>query len=250
MEPGRAELDDAVVELLRDFCREPVARACSRSWNAHLYDALHLGVRLRFLQAVRQKGLLNFHHSTFRDLGGLQESATYQFDIAADGSYVGHWSRTFDAWTSDSERQRGTWAIDGKDLVLSTLGPPADEPTSTAYGQRECERSRYAPAGRVFAIPCDLVLTRRSDGTSALPWEYAARGLAPRSSHGRSEPAAVELAPRSPSPEPSAVHFVTIDGAPHEVSLDIVNNYPECDWERLMRVRMRFGIGGAVNFGG
>ncbi|CAE7204655.1 unnamed protein product [Symbiodinium natans] len=149
------------------------------------------------------------------------------------------WTRTYDAWSSQGEQHYGRWSLEGERVCCETL-EPREEASETEM--------RYAPAGYKFAVPIDDILSAQGgyfqakDGSKAADWELPAR--TGKLDEGMWEPVQAT--------EPEAVHrparadarYVEIDGVVHEVAGDIVANWPEDQWPRLMRCRLRFGIRG------
>mmetsp|Transcript_51475 Transcript_51475/g.122417 ORF Transcript_51475/g.122417 Transcript_51475/m.122417 type:complete len:265 (-) Transcript_51475:59-853(-) len=260
-----AVLDERSQLNILGYIFEPAARLCCRDWAAFLFESLQLQHRIDFAKALHALGdrgtdALMYHHSAVRALGHeFEECVSYQFYFYPKGSYDMQWNRTFDGWTSESEQQVGHWQVAGDKVRCSTeAGPEVD-----------ASRVRYARAGLVFEIPVEDVLSYQTSADNAAPlWEYLARGLAPPAVVGRSvqEKPLDQKMPRSVSPDdqprvpartessvaasmtalrPDA-RFVDIDGDLHEVCLDIQEHWPEEEWERLMRIRVRFGIHGPV----
>ena len=115
---------------------------------------------------------------------------------------------------------------------------------------------RYAPPGYRFNVPVNDILKANGAyfqaplGSLAASWELPARtgkqedtgNVVPGMWQGEVVvPAAAET---FQVPVRADARFVEIDGEMHEVSGDIVANWPEDDWARIMKVRLRFGING------
>lgn len=198
---------------------------------------------------LQKAGKVTFYYNAVRPLGeDFEESVGYNFDFAPDGTYRMQWTRTFDAWSSQSEQHFGRWCLVLDHVCCETLSP------KDAASDREV---RYAPPGHTFKLPLHEILDANGSYYQAPPGSPAARWELPART-GKHEdesspvfagmwqavevaPAAAEV-PRTPF-RPDA-RFVEIDGEMHEVSGDIVANWPEQDWVRLMRCRLRFGISG------
>lgn len=234
------QLDDAALTRVLQFVREPVASLCCRSWASYLYESLRLRHKIAFRKAIHEQEKLSYVHSTVRDLGGMEECVSFSFLFKADCTYSLQWFR--EGLTSDNEQQYGTWCIAGEKVTCETLSP-LEEPDERYL--------RFAPAGRVFELPVDAVLagsTTADDNPE--DWELPARGLAPDRSlaaiPAAEGPSSSIIAPPSHGQlaEPvQLARYVEVDGEVHEVSQDIVANWPEADWSRLMRCRLRFGTG-------
>lgn len=241
------ELTDACLECILSFVSDPTARLCCSAWSNYLYDALQLEYRIRFQKKLCERAAspyptLPYHHSTVRDYGGMEECLSFTFAFCRDGSYSLHWFK--EGLTSDNEQQHGFWRVVGDAVLCETL-PPVQAP--------DIHQLRFAEPGRIFEVPVDAVLagTTTSDGQLA-GWELAARGL-------RADTSVSITAPLTEPPAPEAnladltrlaqllpradARFVEVDGEMHQVSNDIVENWPEADWARLMRCRLRFGTG-------
>lgn len=143
--------------------------------------------------------------------------------------------RTAEDLSEANERQVGLWEVVGAALRCeTTTGPVTDQ---------GCVQ--YAEAGRVFFLPLAAVLGGRSmaDDTPAL-WEYEVRGnpvpvMAMRS-EGEVQP--TRGAGGNAGLGGDSARYVQVDGDLVEVSPDIRDNYPEAEWVRLMRCRVRFGL--------
>eukprot|EP00747_Dinoflagellata_sp_TGD_P166615 gnl/TRDRNA2_/TRDRNA2_189670_c0_seq1.p1 gnl/TRDRNA2_/TRDRNA2_189670_c0~~gnl/TRDRNA2_/TRDRNA2_189670_c0_seq1.p1 ORF type:complete len:267 (+),score=44.34 gnl/TRDRNA2_/TRDRNA2_189670_c0_seq1:46-801(+) len=243
---SEAVLDECALDRVVAFVSEPRARICCRSWGEHIYKSLQLEHRIKLQQLMSETGDILYHHSAVRDMGGdFQESVTYQFEFRSSRSYWMQWSRTFDGWTADNECQLGRWEVVGDQVrCCSTPGPDVEE---------GCVR--YARAGLIFNIPVEDVCLKSTRGDSLKPatWERVARGLEEIEVR---EVAKTEVAVEQPSwsheqrvpavapPNASDARWVEIDGDLYEVSGDIRDLYPEADWQRLMRCRIRFGLNG------
>lgn len=235
------ELDEVCLSRVVQFVNCPAARLCCRSWSEYIFTSLQLDFCLRLHKAVRaaEKGSFLFFHSTLFDFGGIEECVSFSFAFFAKGHYTLQWFR--EGLTSDNEQQYGLWKVIGDKVQVETCDPP--EKTDERY-------LRYAEAGRIYQIPVEHVLLGNSSvNQSQLGWERTARGLT--SPHYSVE--ATEESPPAASPvlqplqsmalqQPAAdARFVEVDGEMHEVSQDIISNWPESDWSRLMSCRLRFG---------
>eukprot|EP00448_Togula_jolla_P002935 CAMPEP_0170620154 /NCGR_PEP_ID=MMETSP0224-20130122/27906_1 /TAXON_ID=285029 /ORGANISM="Togula jolla, Strain CCCM 725" /LENGTH=245 /DNA_ID=CAMNT_0010946307 /DNA_START=21 /DNA_END=758 /DNA_ORIENTATION=+ len=242
------ELDEAALNCLLGFVGEPRGRLCCQAWSKHLYESLNLKNRIRFNKHIRTRGSIFFHHSAVRALGEeFEECVTYQFEFRAEGSYSLQWTRTFDGWTSDMERQLGTWTVVDNAVQCDSGAGPADVKEGSA---------RYAPAGLRYELPIDDVLEGSTRADKHVPdWEFLARGLqVPQKLEEQdveTEVGSMEYvhtpssAAASPTFHPQAgARYVEIDGEAYEVSGDIRELYDESEWERLMRCRVRFGLRG------
>jgi hypothetical protein len=236
-------LNEACLTRILHYINESRARLCCRTWEQHLVKALYLTSRAQLAQKLHARGgALPYHHCTVRDFGGIEECFSYSFLFRLDRTYSLQWFR--EGLTSDNEQQFGSWHIEADALLCATLAPPTPPDPSEL---------RYAEAGRVFKVPIDGVLT----GTTHLDqqfwgWELAARGLTGdasvsigllHASHAATAGAAPATGIQHPQPPREDARFVEIDGDIHEVSRDIVENWPEHEWARLMRCRLRFGTG-------
>lgn len=253
-----APLDDACLARILLFVNEPRGRLCCKEWESHLEKSLKLKGRSHFMRSVRTAGKLPYHHSAVRNLGGMEECITYQFCFYADGQYSLHWFR--EGLTADNEQQVGHWHVELDALACRTLPGPAEI---------DDKQLRYAPPGRIFQVPLSAVLAGQtvSDSTPAR-WEYAARGRRAPLAFGAVEQKEsrqttrvdqldentifVEIGGQVPQDHrqstrvgqiDESARFVDIDGQVHQVSRDIMENWPEDDWHRLMRCRLRWGTG-------
>mmetsp|Transcript_7253 Transcript_7253/g.15698 ORF Transcript_7253/g.15698 Transcript_7253/m.15698 type:complete len:253 (+) Transcript_7253:76-834(+) len=241
----RVELDEVVLERVLAFTFEVSARACCRSWARYLFDSLQLEYCIKFHKLVRQQSKVSYHHCSVRAYGeDFQECVAYQFEFADTGTYHLQWNRSFGQWSAANERQLGRWQVVGNQLRCeSGPGPEVDELAV-----------RYAPAGRVFELPVATACSGRFDGEdSPSPWEYQIRGTpAPAMENSFitgstgfvGEATQGDVRGQSIGDSHTAEsRYLEIDGEVHEVSGDIMKNYPESDWPRLMRCRVRFGLG-------
>mmetsp|Transcript_60681 Transcript_60681/g.109339 ORF Transcript_60681/g.109339 Transcript_60681/m.109339 type:complete len:240 (-) Transcript_60681:67-786(-) len=231
-------LDDSALVRILAFTSELKARPCCQSWAKHLFDELQLDCRIRFNKLIRKQGTVTYHHSAVRRMGDdFEECVAYQFEFFAAGSYELIWNRSFGQWSAANERQAGRWHIEGDKLRCETIAGPEDEDGKV----------RYAAAGRISELPLETVLKGNTAEDDMTPiWEYQVRGqpipetmlptCIPRQefSEQQDQPAVTSQA--------DDALFVEVDGDWHEVSADIRDNYPEEQWERLMRCRVRFGI--------
>jgi hypothetical protein len=235
------DLDDELQAKILTYVTEPRASRCCKYWKDALYKTLHLKDHASFNRQLFEEGKVVFCYNAVRPLGvDFEESVGYNFMFAPDRTYRMQWTRTFDAWSSQSEQQFGKWNVLLDEIACETL-----EPLEQA-GDREV---RYAPAGYKFRIPVKDILVAEGryytvpDGSPAETWEMPAR-------NGKYEAATsvncswsrVEEVTAPPPPVRLDARFVEVDGDMVEVSGDIVENWPEHDWERLMRCRLRFGI--------
>eukprot|EP00440_Ansanella_granifera_P012294 gb/GFBE01013364.1/.p1 GENE.gb/GFBE01013364.1/~~gb/GFBE01013364.1/.p1 ORF type:complete len:240 (+),score=29.25 gb/GFBE01013364.1/:1-720(+) len=233
-----AVLDDESLSRVLEFVNHPVAALCCRVWSAYIYKSLQLQGTISFNRAMRRQGRLSYHHSTVRDLGGMEECVSYSFTFLERKEYSLHWFR--EGLTSDNEQHYGAWSIDGRSIRCETA-EPLEQPDERYL--------RFAPPGRIFEVPIDSILSGASMTDTTESWELPARGLAPDRSIGDCPGDATDVVLQTqPSqvmepPAPVNSHFVEIDGDVHRVSQDIVDNWPEADWVRLMRCRLRFGTG-------
>ncbi|CAJ1401807.1 unnamed protein product [Effrenium voratum] len=233
-------LDEVLHAKILGYVTEPKACVSCQSWKQYLYDALKLEPRIRY-NAVRPLG------------EDFEESVGYTFNFFSDGIYRLAWTRTYDAWSSQGEQHYGKWAVDMDHVCCETLEPKV---------QAEETEMRYAPTGFKFAVPLEEILNAKGgyfqakDGSRAAEWELPARTGKIDSGDSvwtagmwaplESEVSQVQ-APQAPqvlSSMRADARYVDIDGEMHEVSGDIVANWPEDQWPRLMRCRLRFGIRG------
>jgi len=261
-------LDDVLQARMLAFVMEPKAALICHAWKDQLYNSLQLAPGIRFKQLVHEMGdaPLKFFYEAIRPLGeDFEETVGFHFEFFQHGRYHMQWTRTFDAWSSQSEQQFGTWQVQADGIICETKD----------LGREETDREvRYAPAGWKYRLPLATFLKNSGtggngghiqapQGAPAASWELTARigkvqeeeekaihfdGMwqPVEGSHlhrtGDDAPAAAP-APRSLSLDPDA-RYVEVDGEVHEVSGDIVANWPEADWPRLMKCRLRFGICG------
>lgn len=241
-------LDDDLQNKLLAYVTEHKASPCCRAWKDYLYDSLQLQHQIRFKQRLAQ-GQISFIYSAVRPLAeDFEESVSYNFEFHPDGTYQMQWARTWDAWSSQSEQQYGRYTIFKDSVFCETLEP------NRAVGDNEV---RFAPPGYSYSVAVDDILEseglyfQEKLGSPPKPWETAARtGKAddkPRAMlQGLWETPEVAPGPTAPfhAPVRPDARFVEIDDELHEVSGDIVASWPEHEWERLMRCRLRFGING------
>lgn len=243
-----APLDDDIHNRILAYVTEHKASVSCQAWKEYLYDSLELTRRIRFMQKLNEKGAMAYSYHAVRPLGeDFEESVAYNFDFTPEGTYEMQWTRTFDAWSSQSEQHYGRWAIDSGSIVCETLEP------RRLGGQNEV---RYAPPGYKFAIDIDDILTaggkyyQEATGAPPKPWEMSARTGKLDTNHvwtegmWQTEDTTGDTGTTWHAPVRPDARFVEIDGEMHEVSGDIVDNFPEHDWARLMRCRLRFGISG------
>jgi len=250
-------LDDDIHNKILAFVTEQKACLSCHAWKDYLYESLQLQLRIRFNQRLAN-GPVTFSYNAVRPLGeDFEESVNYNFEFRSDGKYYMQWARTFDAWSSQSEQHYGSWTIDKDDIHCETLDPK---------GPVNDMEVRYANAGHKFSVSIDDILSANGTyfqaqvGCKPKSWERPARlgveqeaDISPIMIEGQWQPtevvpAAVEVAPAAVAAAAgyatlrADARFVDIDGEMHEVSGDIVNNWPEGDWARLMKCRLRFGI--------
>lgn len=252
MAPG-FELDEELNNKVLAYVSEPKACLSCHAWKDYLYDALQLGHRIRFHQALHDKGTIDFSYNAVRPLGeDFEESVGYSFVFSPGGTYHMQWTRTFDAWSSQSEQHFGHWCVFMDSVVCETLDKE----------DKSDKQVHYAPAGYKFKVPIDEILSangvyfQAALGSPAAPWELPARtGKADESTqafwtegmwrwpHEQNRPASPPLVRQDIALRPDT-RFVEVEGEVHEVSGDIVANWPEADWARLMKCRLQFGIRG------
>eukprot|EP00416_Gambierdiscus_australes_P034538 CAMPEP_0171117258 /NCGR_PEP_ID=MMETSP0766_2-20121228/92079_1 /TAXON_ID=439317 /ORGANISM="Gambierdiscus australes, Strain CAWD 149" /LENGTH=250 /DNA_ID=CAMNT_0011579757 /DNA_START=42 /DNA_END=794 /DNA_ORIENTATION=+ len=234
------------------FVTEPQASISCRTWKDHLYTSLHLPQRLRFNRWLAQQGSAVYCYNAVRPLGeDFEESVSYNFTFKPGGTYRMLWARTFDAWSSQSEQHFGHWHIFLDVVRCRTLTP------QEATSDREV---RYAPPGYEFQVPLSDILEANGTyftaplGAPAAHWEQPARtgkssstdqGVYSRGMWEAVDSGSFNAVPLQAPLRPNA-RFVEVDGELCEVSGDIVANWPEGDWVRLMRCRLRYGIGPGV----
>jgi hypothetical protein len=241
-------MDDDLQNKILAYVTEPKACVCCRAWKDVLYNSLHLKLRIRFKQDVAE-GSTIFSYNAVRPLGeDFEESVSYNFEFYAEGTYKMQWTRTFDAWTSQSEQHFGKWSVDKQSILCETLEP------NRVVSEKEV---RFAPPGYEFSIDIEDILGsqgiyfQEKVGAPAKPWESIARAGKPSDTSAVWTPGMWQPEDTSPqSNEPlraplrADARFVEIDGEMHEVSGDIVASRPEHEWAQLMRCRLRFGING------
>lgn len=235
-----AALDDACVDALLAFVNDPNARSCCRDWSSRLYELLQLKSVIEVHRSLQQKGKLSYFHTMMFDYGGMEDNYSYCFTFFPEHVYTLQWFR--EGLTSDNEQHYGRWRASLGHVRCETQAPPPSDSSSVQL--------RYAPPGRSFEVPVENVLAGRTQATEEpLLWEYPARGLKPLAIHVAIPPMEVVFEPTSPTAVTASpvlradARFVTIDGEVHQVCEDIMANWPENDWERLMRCRIRFGTG-------
>lgn len=216
------------------------------AWKKQLYSSLHLESHSRFHTRLHDSSKVVFNYNAVRPLGeDFEESVVYHFSFALDGTYAMQWTRTFDAWSMQCEQQIGFYTLVLDQVSCQTLSPKEEN-------DREV---RYAPAGYNFQLPLSEILEAHGtsfqalSGSPAAPWELPARTGKHQDecTFSGSKWQAVQVAPVEEThhiPLRPDARFVEVDGEMHEVSGDIVANWPEQDWVRLMRCRLRFGISG------
>jgi len=245
------ELHEELLANILPYVTETNASLSCQTWKDYLYDALKLEPRIRFMQRIQEDGSAAFCYNALRPLGeDFEESVGYHFTFFKEGMYRLAWTRTYDAWSSQGEQHYGKWTIYMDHLCCETM-----EPEEKA-GETEM---RYAPAGYKFSIPLNDILMAKGgyfqakDGSKAADWELPVRigktdsdtilagaGMEDLESTERPQ---VDIRLNAP-PSRADARFVEIDGLIHEVSGDIVANWSEEEWPRLMRCRLRFGIRG------
>lgn len=245
-------LDEELNNKVLAYVTEPRACVTCSSWKTNLYEALQLDCRIRFHQRMVERGSVIYSYNAVRPLGeDFEESVGYHFDFASDGTYQMQWTRTFDAWSSQSEQHFGSWRISMGRVFCETLEPE----------NANDEQVRYAEPGFKFSVSLQDILDADGKyftakaGSPPHSWELPARtGKVDEKERTESDmngmwatevttPTAQEefRAPVNPD-----ARYVDIDGDMHEVSGDIVANWPEEDWPRLMKCRLRFGVNGTV----
>lgn len=237
-------LDEELQAKVLAFVTEPRASMTCLAWKKQLYSSLHLESHSRFHTRLHDSSKVAFNYNAVRPLGeDFEESVVYHFSFALDGTYAMQWTRTFDAWSMQCEQQIGFYTLVLDQVICQTLSPKEEN-------DREV---RYAPAGYNFQLPLSEILEAHGtsfqalSGSPAAPWELPARTGKHQDecTFSGSKWQAVQVAPVEEThhiPLRPDARFVEVDGEMHEVSGDIVANWPEQDWVRLMRCRLRFGI--------
>lgn len=238
------ELDDTCLSRVLDFVNIPSVRLCCRSWADRLYLSLQLKHHISFVKAVSGAPLgdLSYHHSSVYDFGGMEECVSFSFTFSSSRFYSMLWFR--EGLTTDNEQQYGKWKVVADHVECETLDPVSE------VNERHL---RHADACRVFTIPVAAVLAGRTTTNQCTSnWERAARGLQSSNIVGSLEPSdeqsqgeeirndSYNFSSRVPAVD---ARYVDVDGEIVQVSLDIIQNWPESDWSRLMRCRIRFGTG-------
>mmetsp|Transcript_1700 Transcript_1700/g.4315 ORF Transcript_1700/g.4315 Transcript_1700/m.4315 type:complete len:249 (-) Transcript_1700:322-1068(-) len=242
-------LDDELQAKILEYVTEPKACLSCKSWKSQLYDSLKLEHRVHFRRRLEDEGEVAFCYNAVRPLGeDFEESVAFNFRFFPNGAYRLAWTRTYDAWSSQGEQHLGKWIMHKDQICCETLDKKEVSETEM----------RFAPAGYKFAMPVLDILTAEGgyfqapDGSKAADWELPARTGKCSSSQTWWPSQATEVTQVETS-APETMHraqpradarYVEIDGEVHEVSGDIVANYPEDCWERLMACRLRFGIRG------
>lgn len=247
-----APLDEDIHNRILAYVAEPKASVSCHAWKDHLYDSLYLSGRIRFMQKMHETVGLTFSYHAVRPLGeDFEESVVYNFNFSPNGTYEMQWTRTFDAWSSQSEQHFGRWTVSEDKILCETLEP------DRTVGQNEV---RFAPPGYAFRIEIDDILNAKGKffqertGAPPKPWEIPARTGKLDANQGiwhegmwqttevQTDNNGYNATWRAPIR--ADARFVEIDGEMQEVSGDIVDNFPEQDWARLMKCRLRFGISG------
>lgn len=240
---AKLQLDDVCLLRVLQFVNQPSARLCCRHWADYLFDSLQLEPLIRFKRAVSAAsgGCLSYHHSTVHDLGGMEECVSFAFSFSADQHYTLHWFR--EGLTADNEQQYGGWHVVGGEVACTTL-PPLEEVDDRCL--------RFAEPGRIFVVPVNDILQGVTNSDQKLfGWENSARGLLRQSNFSTlsesvpldAEVSLQELQSRAAQPLRANARYIEIDEEMHEVHQDIIENWPESDWRRLMQCRLRFGSG-------
>lgn len=243
-------LDEELQAKILAYVTEPKASITCWTWKNTLYKQLHLDLRARFNLRLHEEGNVVFCYGAVRPLGeDFEESVSYNFAFLSNHTYKMQWTRTYDAWTSQTEQHFGAWHLFLDEIQCETLEP------LEATSDREV---RYAPPGFKFQVPVNDILKAKGVyfeapiGAPAATWELPAR-TGKHENEGNSATTigkwqSVERGSTSAqtfhAPLRANARFVEIDGEMHEVSGDIVDNWPETDWARLMKCRLRFGIVG------
>jgi len=244
------DLDEELQAKVLACVTEPRASLACVTWKALLYKSLHLQSRARFYTQIHDKGRVTFCYSAARPLGEeVEESVGYNFTFERDGTYNMQWTRTFGPWSTQCEQQFGAWS-----LILDCIHCETQNPREAIS-----DRQVYcAPPGYTFRVPVEDILDANGaclmapPGSPAASWELPARTGKHADESSTAKVAgmweSVEVAPAAEqaihAPARLDARFVEIDGEMQEVSGDIVANWPEQDWPRLMRCRLRFGISG------
>lgn len=244
---GPPELNEDLHARILEYATEPKACVSCKPWKHFLYDSLKLDTYIRFHQRLKDQDELTYCYNVVRPLGeDFEESVGFNFQFFRDGTYRLAWTRTFDAWSSQGEQHYGTWKLKNEHVCCETHEPQEEA------GETEM---RYAPAGYKFSVPVDDILNAQGgyfqaeDGAKEADWELPARtGKASDGQNtviqGNWEPVPAVQQEAVQRPVRPDSRYVEIDGVIHGVSGDIVANWPEDDWPRLMRCRLLFGIRG------
>jgi hypothetical protein len=232
------ELDEAALEHILEFICVPQPRLCCKAWAAHIYKSLQLEYRIQIHKLLHEQNPILYHHCAVRSMGSdFEECVAFQFEFYPEKYHL-QWSRSFDAWSADNERQVGEWQVVGSNVrCISKAGP------QTTEGQ-----VRFAQAGRNFEVPVKSLLMQQTTADDvAAPWEYGARGLPipyvlQESAKDAKTVESTQANSQGQGRADADARFVEVDGELHQVSADILKTYPEDQWERLMTCRVRFGI--------
>lgn len=239
-----ATLDDECLTRILHFVNCPSLRLCCQQWASHIFSSLLLEPKIRFHKAVRSasQGKLSYYHSTVLDFGGMEECSSFSFTFRSSGHYLLQWFR--EGLTSDNEQQYGRWLVVAHDILCETL-EPTEEPDPAML--------RFAEPGRSFRVPVNAALSGHTCADDLVGWERPARGICPGQKLAQSEEeeeqeelqvvTEARSQPQRNVPARENARFIEVDGDMVEVHMDVIENWPEADWTRLMRCRLRFGTG-------
>jgi hypothetical protein len=238
------DLDTELHSKILEYVTEPRACFSCRMWKERLCASLHLKCRSEFKRRLAEHGKMVFYYSAVRPLAeDFEESVAYNFTFAPDGTYHMQWTRVWDAWSTQGEQQEGHWHICLDQISCETTTPNESNEWEI----------RYAPSGYKFDVPIESILMTNGAyytaplGSPAVPWEQPARtGKEMDQSvkvQGMWQAVTREEGDAFVAPPHENARFVEIDGEMHEVSADIVQNWPEQSWPHLMKCRLRFGLG-------
>eukprot|EP00928_Gymnodinium_smaydae_P065851 TRINITY_DN48943_c0_g1_i1.p1 TRINITY_DN48943_c0_g1~~TRINITY_DN48943_c0_g1_i1.p1 ORF type:complete len:251 (+),score=18.28 TRINITY_DN48943_c0_g1_i1:48-800(+) len=243
------ELNEATLARVLSFVSAPEGRLCCKAWNTYLVASLQLKLPIDFCRMVfaSAHGLDYTYEASNADGTDFEESRTYSFCFFANRHYRLSWSRISAFWNLSGD-ESGTWTVKGESIFLTALDVRVDV--------RSAQCQRIAP----LHLPLrDVIRGRVVGGGAFTTWEEVLHQV----DQQFSTVAATDIASQLDNPdviyqEPDGAdaiptrshatnqvqdrHFVEVDGDLYEVSTDIVQNWPESEWERVMRTRVRFGI--------
>jgi hypothetical protein len=272
------DLDGDCLDSILAYVNDASARGTCKKWANHIFNSCNLEDKIRLKKLLHVKGSLEFDCIATRELGpDIMETAAFHFDFSADGKFDLEWYHSYSGdMDLGGQKLNGKWHAQGKALVCEYTKVPEEGPQGPVLeaGVAANEQTFHpakrsatwpnltcgAPAGILFQVPQDLVITGQvtyeddHPDSVSFPWKLS-KIILSDGREGLDDPSKIQrngfsqedlekyaglpLCARSPEQDPDA-HFVDVDGRRVVVCTDIVAKYPAESWANLMRFRLQF----------